>query len=142
MNDPLFYSKSYEVGSHFKMPLRSIGSLRKFRNMNCAYPESMTNWIKAIAESSYVLTDSFHGTVLSLLYQKQFVVYVGNPKLVTRIKSLLILVGLEDRLCSNSDDANHIIEVLGTNIDYTVVSEKLGELRMESLSFLKKCLSK
>jgi len=142
VNDPLFYVRAYEIGSYFKMPLRSIGSIRKFKNIQCAYPESLGNWIKAIAESSFVLTDSFHGTVLSLLYHKQFIVYVGNSKLVTRIESLLVLFGLEERLCTSSDSANHIIEVLKTPINYQSVSLKLNQLRKESLLFLNNSLTK
>lgn len=137
INDSRFYNKAIEIGKRLDLPVRSIGSIRKFKNIKCAYPEKLPIWITRIASSSYVLTDSFHGTVLSLLYKKQFVVYTGDPKLVTRISSLLCLVGLENRICSYSDDVEKVLDILQTEIDYKKVSTILEKLREESINFIK-----
>lgn len=141
VNDPRFYNKAQEIGTKLSLPLRSVGSIRRLKNIECSYPEKLSAWIESIASSSYILTDSFHGTVLSLLYKKNFIVYVGDPKLVTRIKSLLCLVGLEDRICSYSDDIEKISDLLQTKIDYKKVSAILEKLRNESINFIKNSLS-
>ncbi|KJF43882.1 polysaccharide pyruvyl transferase family protein [Draconibacterium sediminis] len=142
VNDPRFYNKAQEVGDKLNLPLRSVGSIRRLKNIKCSYPEKLPDWIISIASSSYILTDSFHGTVLSLLYKKNFIVYVGDPKLVTRIRSLLCLVGLEDRICSYSDDIEKVTDLLQKKIDYKKVTAILEDLRNESISFIKNSLSK
>lgn len=137
VNDPLFYNKVRQLSEFLDIPLRSIGSLRRLSGVRCNYPESLPDWIKAIGESKYVFTDSFHGTVLSLIYKKQFVIFVGNPKLVTRISSLLELVGLEDRICSTSDDLEKIKSIMDELIDYDIVTSRLKSLCITSIDFLK-----
>ena len=105
------------------------------------YPESIEKWIWRIACAEYVLTDSFHGTVISLLYGKQFVVCVGDVKRITRIYSLLSLFDLESRIMFETDGEEAIKKTLNTPIDYATVYKKLEELRETSLDYLRKVCS-
>lgn len=136
-NSSNFYEKCREIGRQMSLPLRSIGSIRRIKDVRCSYPESLEGWMRRIVGAEYVITDSFHGTVVSLLYGKQFVSCVGNPQLVTRLKSLLDILGLSDRFVQDSNDANTILAKLKEPIDYNRVYEKLKYLRADSLVFLK-----
>lgn len=140
VNDPIFYEKARILGAYLNLPLKSIGSLRKLSGIQSNYPESLPDWIRNIAESEYIFTDSFHGTVLSLLYKRPFIVVVGNPKLVTRIQSLLELLGLENRICSSLDSIEKIQEIIAIGIDYNSIASKLEDLREKSIDFLKRNL--
>ena len=136
VNSQEFYHKCRMIGTQLHLPLRSIGSIRQMKGIRCAYPESLEGWLQRIAGAKYVITDSFHGTVISLLYRQQFVSCVGDPKRVTRLKSLLEILGLGDRLMKDSDDASAILEKLREPIDYDGVQKKLKELRHDSFDYI------
>lgn len=136
-NSADFYEKCREIGNQLSLPLRSIGSIRRIKGVRCGYPESLEGWLRRIAGAEYVITDSFHGTVISLLYGQQFVSCVGNPKRVTRLKSLLDILGLSDRLVQDNNNASDIIAKLREPINYNDVHGTLKELRMPSYSLIK-----
>ena len=140
LNDPEFYKRAVELGHHFGCDVRSIGSMRRPKGIKTAYPERIEKWISNIAGAKYVFTDSFHGTVLSLLYQRQFVVYVGDKRKMSRITSLLGLVGLTDRIFSNEDSLNSIAEKLSSPIDFSHVDEILNNQRVLAFEYLKKAI--
>ena len=78
-------------------------------------------FLSLIRDAEFVLTDSFHGTCFSLLFNKQFFSFL--PKVTsTRIKELLKCVGLEFRIINNDnyDEKSYI--------DYIDVDKKLNNL--------------
>ena len=119
-------------------PLRSIGSIRRIKGVRCAYPESLEGWMRRLASARYVITDSFHGTVVSLLYGRQFIICVGDPKRITRIQSLLAQLGLEDRILLDTDSIEKMAERLNAPIDYETVHLRLQTLRAESFEYMKR----
>ena len=60
-----------------------------------AGPAEFVGWIK---NASYVVTDSFHGTVFSLIFIKQFFTYIALERTSSRIRNILGKVGLENRI--------------------------------------------
>lgn len=135
-----FYDKASLLAKALNFNQVSIGSVRRLKGVKSGYPESIENWIRQIATSELVFTDSFHGTVMSLLYHRLFVVYVGDIRRVSRIVSLLKQVDLEYRICSDEDSIEHIIEVAKTPINYQKVDKIIASLRMQSLNLFKKAL--
>lgn len=102
-------------------------------------PEKFISYIK---NASYVLTDSFHGTVFSILFKKKFVTfYRNNPNDAlsknSRIDSLLGQLNLTNRLFSGLD----IYKTITEEIDYDSVSMKLELLQTESMDYLKEALN-
>ena len=132
-----FYSKAKEVGRMASMPILSLGSLRRERGIKCPYPSGVEGWIRGIASAKYVLTDSFHGLVISLLYHRQFVILPGMASRITRLRSLLQLVGLEDRIMSTDDSAQSILDKLQIPIDYSRVDRTLEKERKMSWEYLR-----
>lgn len=101
---------------------------------------TIKKWIKSIAESEIVITDSYHALIFSIIYKKQFIVLPANEKNFTRLYELLTNLGLEDRIFYSYE------EVLQNNrwsskIDYNGVYEILLKKVDNSLSFLKDQLS-
>lgn len=132
-----FYEKAREVGKLSSLTVRSLGSLRQEKGVKCRYPEGIEDWMRGIASAKYILTDSFHGLVISLLYHRQFVILPGMAGRVTRLRSLLQLVGLEDRIMSTNDKAEDIYAMLKKPIDYEHVDEVLNRERKTSWGYLK-----
>lgn len=139
-NDAEFYRRAVVLGQKMSCDVRSIGSMRQLKGIKTAYPEKIENWIANIASAKYVFTDSFHGTVLSLLYHRQFVIYAAEKEKLSRITSLLKLVGLENRLFTKEDNMDEIQKVLTIPIDYTEVDRILNRQRAESIDYLRKAL--
>lgn len=102
----------------------------KHRILRCKLGEeensySVERWISAIKHADVVVTDSFHGCVLSILYHRHFVPYQNIKGGVTRLHSLFEMLGLESKF------------VLADAIeDYDSVEYKLSILRTSSRSFL------
>lgn len=95
-------------------------------------------FLNLIENAEMVCTDSFHGTVFSILNQKKFLVfnrYMSTKKESTnsRISSLLNLLKLEDRLYNGKDE---IYETMEKSINYSEVKKQLEILRKESKNYL------
>lgn len=99
-------------------------------------PDDFVNLIRG---AEYVLTDSFHGSVFSIIHHKQFLILdrfmSGKQSRNSRIESLCSLLGLEKRRYSE----NVVNEIMAV-IDYNEVDEKMKVWRTASLDFLVKAL--
>lgn len=96
-------------------------------------------WINLIKNAEYVCTDSFHGTVFSLIFNKMFFDfrrYSAKNKNSTnsRIDSLLKIAGVNDeRILAGTED---IKMVLKYEIDFKTVNINLGNFRKMSKKWL------
>lgn len=96
------------------------------------------DWLKGFRNASFIISDSFHACVFSILFNKPFIA-VGNPKRgLTRFVSLLKLFHLEDRMIFSKLDLSDAM--LRTPINYDHVNEILEKERWKSLEFLVKSL--
>lgn len=95
------------------------------------------SWLRAFYDSEFIVTDSFHACVFSILFHKQFLVIGNKERGLARIYSLLSMFGLKDRLTSDTDlDINRM-----KTIDYDRVDEILAKHREESRTFLIQALT-
>ena len=108
------------------------------------YDVGPAEFLNMIRNAEYVCTDSFHGTVISLINNVKFFTfrrYNSKSKVSTnsRIDSLLGIVNLKERLINGDEDVEKEIE---KKIDFENVNIKLEEFRNTSKEFLKNALSK
>lgn len=104
------------------------------------YP-SLETWLKGFADADFVLTDSFHGTVFSILFNKPFAVLVNKERGASRFYSLLGRFGLEDRILENTEADEEALRTLVVNpVDFSKAKEEMESWRKESLRFLKDAL--
>jgi polysaccharide pyruvyl transferase WcaK-like protein len=96
-------------------------------------------WIRGFQDAKFVVTDSFHGTVFSILHNVPFIVIGNSERGLSRFQSLLKLFGLEDRLITDVDSVN-IGNFTYKNLDWSRVNKILNKERDKSLEFLKKGL--
>lgn len=92
-----------------------------------------------IQNANCVLTDSFHGTVFSILFHKKFCVFErksenANGSMNGRIESLLEMAGLQTQAVLVNKKIDSII---GHHIDYTSVEKRLDKYREDSRQYLK-----
>ena len=101
------------------------------------------DFLNLIRGADYVCTDSFHGTVFSILNHKKFLTFNrykegGKESRNSRIESLTGLLGLQNRRYNFNDGS--ITECINQKINYSEVEVKLQVLRKNTLDFLKKSL--
>lgn len=97
---------------------------------------SIESWIKGFADADFVITDSFHGTVFSIIFNKPFISLVNVNRGASRFESILSEFDLLDRLVGEFDK-KQVEGLLDSSIDYEAVQEKLQSLREHSFELLK-----
>lgn len=96
---------------------------------------SIEGWIKGFADADFVVTDSFHGTVFSILFNKPFVSLLNAERGAARFHSVLGEFGLQNRLITKYDKAR-VNELLNQEIDYQEVIKKKNLLKLKSEKFI------
>lgn len=107
------------------------GKFRKYEYKEYAGP---IEFLKLYRDSSFVVTDTFHGMLFAIIFEKPFVVLDKSPFGVSadRLISTLRTLGLEDRYITNDT----IIDDKLLHLDYTEVNKKLQQLKESSFSYL------
>ena len=80
-----------------------------------------------------VLTDSFHGTVFSIIFNKPFWVIGNKERGIARFDSILSLFNLKNRFVV---DYEHINLNINEPIEWSSVNKKRQQLKKESIQFL------
>lgn len=102
------------------------------------------DFVNLIRGAAYVLTDSFHGTVFSLLNEKSFVSFLRHDESFrqnsnSRIESILGQLSLLDRIARTPGESE---EILNNEIRYIDVGSKLTDMRETSKIFLSQAMNK
>lgn len=100
---------------------------------------SIPQWLAFIRDAGYVVTDSYHGTVFSLIFQKQFVTIVNTERGTARFTTLARHFEIGDRLV----DIHHVTtRHLEAPVDWKTVEERFDGLIKRSMFFLADSLNK
>ena len=86
--------------------------------------------------ADYVVTDTFHGSIFSVINHKKFAV-IARTTNCGKITGLLEDLKLEGRLLT---DIKHLERTLTAQINYQQVDEILERERVRTEKYLKKCL--
>ncbi len=107
-------------------------------------PVGTKEFVSLIANCKFMITDSYHGTIFSIIFNKQFFsMYIepseSNFSKNIRIKDLLIKFDLINRYISFEDN---IIQKYTTakSIDYSKINVLVKNAREKSIAFLNKAL--
>lgn len=138
---------TYFLGGISKVYKKRILKIAKENNLDVinlgdigeqeTYKTGPSEFIDYINDCSVFCTDSFHGTVFSILLEKPFIVYEreGSVSMFSRIDTLLDKFDLSSRKAHRVHSVGNIFEV-----DYTHVSFILQTERNIALDFLKNAL--
>lgn len=98
------------------------------------YP-SPAQWLKGFEDADFVITDSFHGTVFSILFNIPFISIANVQRGAARFESILDMFGLSNRLVTDINNTN-IDELLSADINWTDVNKILETERAKAIHFL------
>ena len=126
-----------KIARYYGYELVEISGRRKpyiTPNHTAIYDAGPNDFISLFHGAEYVVTDSFHGTVFSLLFHKKFI-SLANPKRGGRITGLLESVDLQHR-CTDRFEREVVLE----EIAWDAVDRKIEEMRRESVCYLMRVL--
>ena len=99
---------------------------------------SPLEWVSHIKKSSFIVTNSYHGTLFSIIFRKPFI-FVSLSGIKSsyndRAISLLKELGLSARILGDYDEAV-IDSMINLEINWDDVSEILSEKREKSVKFI------
>ena len=113
-------------------------SVSKLIKHGMLFVQSPNEWVSLLKEAEYVVTNSFHATVFSVIFHKKFYTVVDTDRTKgtnVRMYDFLNTIGLESRFCSSVPDTIDLSE-----IDYTTADEKIASMRTESLAYIQRNL--
>jgi len=118
-----------QIAKKYNLEIVSIADL-KDKKTYIADPSEFIDYIKS---ASLVLTDSYHGTIFSILMETPFFVFerIGGKSMYSRIETLLELTELSGREERDIDLTKDIL-----NIDFSHVKGILEKEREKSFDFL------
>ena len=97
---------------------------------------SIQDFIYYMFKSDAVITDSFHGSIFSIIFNKPFITIYDKFNAKERFNSLSNLFGVSDRLFENGQQINFHQLLKPLNIDY----KQINELKKKSINFIKRNL--
>ena len=98
------------------------------------------DWLAYIYNASFVITDSFHGTCFSIIFEKQFICILNKARGVSRFSTLLSKLQLQHVAVAEISDVNLKI-VSGIKVDYKNVAKQLNSETKRSYMWLKNALA-
>lgn len=101
----------------------------------CVYPP-VTRWIRSFMDAEMVITDSFHGCVFSILFNKPFWVIANENRGKARFNSLLKMFELQDRMIRPGTHPDW-----HKTIDWSRVNKIHQEMKRLSIDFLENNLA-
>jgi len=123
------------------------GVSKKIKTISTLNIQSSTmgieEWIRTIYNSEFVVTNSFHGVIFSLLLNKNFIVVPIEGALVgmnDRIYTLLDRFDLRDRLVESYDEIG-VFQEINRPINWECIQEVQKELQEEASCFFNDNLS-
>lgn len=119
------------------MPELEITPSNLYRDIEKCVTPPVEDWISAFMEAEMVVTDSFHGCVFSIIFNKPFWVIGNKARGMARFDTLLSQYGLQDRLINPSEVGN--IDV-NKPINWDGVNNKRKELQDIAVNFIEKNL--
>ena len=128
-------SKIDKIAQYFNLEEVTLYPRKKSK---IVFYKTISQWISCIYNADYMIIDSFHGLVFSILFHRQFVVLINKNRGETRIHSLLSELNLENRAVEKLDDG--IVNLIKLSIDYNAVEKKLNALREKSKNFICRAL--
>ena len=133
-------SKTLELKDFEVLPEQNLKMEYKvdFDINKCVFPK-IEQWLKAFIDAEFIITDSFHGTAFSILFNKPFIAIVNKSRGASRFYSLLKTFDLENRAINQEDELS--LSLLDEKIDFEKVNKILDDEKKKSFNFLTSVLN-
>lgn len=137
---------SQDVAKRMKLELVCLANARMKGNMeaNWKIPKlddlTIEDWLWYFKNAETVVTDSFHGTCFSIIFEKPFFAVANKGRGSERFFSLAGMFGLEKRIFNSPVEIIGLKDLTGDVIDYEDVNARIAKERERSLAWVKQVL--
>lgn len=130
-----------KASKELHLDIKGIKSIRPNvgRNTSIMLP-TPEEWLRKICGADFVITDSFHGTLFSIMFNKPFVTIINKSRGAERYNPLLKDLNLKSRIFAGDYLTNLTVKSLEP-IDWNMVNSNLNIKRKTSCEFLKVSLA-
>ena len=127
-----------ELSKKVRLPLYRIcpniqSLIRPGKNI---FLPSPGKFLRCFKDAKYIVTDSFHGTVFSILFNKEFIDILPSNKTGTRIENILKISGITNRIVDDFKDYTTIEK----KIEWKNVNNNISDERIKSIKKLKEVI--
>ena len=118
---------------------KKIFSFTREGNLEIKNIIDLKEWLYLYNNSKSIFTDSYHGTIFSIIFRKPFITLKNKKRGGERFVSLLKPLQLMNRLFETADCINKKYDLYDT-INYSLPMKKLYKIKEKSYNWLKKKL--
>lgn len=139
-SNPAMIKEAESLSRHFHLPVVYIAKRNihfSVRSINC-YGVSPNDFLALIDNASFILSNSFHATVFSVIFHKQFIT-ISPGQSSSRIRDLLNILGLSE-LFITLEGIQNATNVMEQPNDFSSVDDDLQRLRDSSQQFITNAL--
>ncbi len=129
------YAKEFAKRAGLKLLRISPSIYHITRSGKLIYLPDQYKFLSLFQNAEYILTDSFHATVFSIIFNKKFVDILPG-KTSTRIVSILNLTGLQKQILEKYDDFSFI----NKDVNFTECNKVIEKEREKSIELLRNAI--
>ena len=96
----------------------------------------VAQWLQSFIDAEFIVTDSFHGTVFSIIFNKPFIAIGNKSRGLARFTSLLNIFDLEHRLVTSEDEVTETL--ITEKIDWKPINQIIKREQKRSNEYLRK----
>lgn len=116
------------------LPKKKYSEIKSAKELDDCILPPVEQWLRSFLEAEFVITDSFHGTAFSILFNKPFIVISNLKRGLSRFSSLLGEFGLMGHLIDLGSSIQQ--KYSSPNFDWTSINERLRIDLQKSYSFI------
>lgn len=124
---PLEVNSIFDFAAKYGLKVKYVASQGRMDHYPKLYP-TIEEWLELVDKASYVITNSFHGTVFSLTFNTPFLVIPVSgvvSRMNNRISDLLVGCNLKERIYQKS------LDEIFLPIDFSCFNRNKGKNRTE-----------
>lgn len=134
-NDQNVINIANKISKDLKLKVVSISRNAKYDNLMYETDSgNVAQFVKLIKDSEFVVTNSFHGTCFSLIFEKKFYV-IPHTERGSRMTDLLEILEASDRVMYNVEQLPE--DITSYKVDYNKINKNLDREREISKNYLK-----
>ena len=128
-----------ELSQYLKLKVVSLSKKKRFKNETIFPNAGPEDFVKLFKNAEFVITNSFHGTAFSIIYQKRNCIIPHQEK-GERMCHLMRIVGLENRIIRSCEELK--LAEITKEINYEEVTKRLNSEIQNAENYIRNVLNK
>ena len=105
------------------------------------YTTPVENWLAFIKNSKFMITDSYHGTLFSIIFNRPFIQIKNAPRVQSRFDTIFRILEIRNKTVSEADIEVNYDELL-KSFDWNFINNKIKEEREKAENWMKEAFEK